>query len=62
MKIEGGKITIKVGVGVDDDDAAACVVLLQLYLKNHPEKYLELTMNSDGETRINIRDKKQMFP
>ena len=52
-----GKITIEVGLGVSDDDAAACVLLLQLYLNNHPDKYLEFTQNTDGQTQIHIREK-----
>lgn len=56
--MNGGKITIEVGLCVSDDDAAASVVLLQLYLKNHPEKCLEFTMNDDGETQIHIVDKR----
>lgn len=55
--MKADKITVDVGLGVSDDDAAACVLLLQLYLKNHPDKYLEFTQNTDGETQINIRDK-----
>lgn len=55
--MNGGKITIEVGLGVSDDEAAACVVLLQLYLKNHPEKYLEFTMNDSGKAEIHIREK-----
>lgn len=57
--MNGGKITIEVGLGVSDDDAAACVLLLQLYLKNHPEKYIEFTTNTDGDTQIQIMDKRE---
>ena len=55
--MDGGKITIDVGLTVSDETAAECIWLLQLYLKNNPNKYLNFTMNTDGETQINILDK-----
>lgn len=55
--MNAGKITIEAGLSVSDDTAAACVVLLQLYLRNNPDKYLDFSMNADGETQIHIRVK-----
>ena len=52
--MDGGKITIDVGLSVSDETAASCVFLLQLYLKEHPEKYLKFTLNDSGETQIHI--------
>lgn len=52
--MDGGKIEIKIGLSVSDEDAAACVWLLQLYLNNNPDKYLAMTKNADGETQMRL--------
>ena len=52
--MNGGKITIEVGLSVSDETAASCMYLLQLYLKNNPDKYLAFTMNDSGEPEIHI--------
>ena len=52
--MDGGKIKIEVGLNVSDETAASCVFLLQLYLKEHPKKYLKFTLNDSGETQIHI--------
>lgn len=55
--MDGGKIEIKIGLSVSDEDAAACVWLLQLYLNNNPDKYLKMTMDADGETQMRLCEK-----
>lgn len=39
----GGKIEIEVTMGVSDETAAACVVLLNHYLRSHPGMEVDLT-------------------
>ena len=39
----GGKIEIEVTMGVSDETAAACVVLLNHYLRNHPGMEVDIT-------------------
>ena len=39
----GGKIEIEVTMGVSDETAAACVVLLDHYLRSHPGMKVDLT-------------------
>ena len=55
--MDGGKIEIKIGLSVSDEDAAACVWLLQLYLNNNPDKYLEMTRDHDGTTQMHLCEK-----
>lgn len=39
----GGKIEIEITMGVSDETAAACVVLLNHYLRSHPGMEVDLT-------------------
>ena len=55
--MNGGKITVEVGLSVSDETAVSCMYLLQLYLKDNPDKYLEFTINDSGETEFHIREK-----
>lgn len=41
--MSGGKIEIEVTMGVSDETAAACVVLLNHYLRNHPGMEVDIT-------------------
>lgn len=41
--MSGGKIEIEVTMGVSDETAAACVVLLNHYLRSHPGMEVDLT-------------------
>lgn len=41
--MSGGKIEIEVTMGVSDETAAACVVLLNHYLRSHPGMEVDIT-------------------
>ena len=47
----GGKIEIEVTMGVSDETAAACVVLLNHYLRSHPGMEVDInTVEGINET------------
>ena len=49
--MSGGKIEIEVTMGVSDETAAACVVLLNHYLRNHPGMEVDIhTVEGINET------------
>lgn len=49
--MSGGKIEIEITMGVSDETAAACVVLLNHYLRNHPGMEVDIgTVEGVGET------------
>lgn len=47
----GGKIEIEITMGVSDETAAACVVLLNHYLRSHPGMEVDIrTVEGINET------------
>lgn len=49
--MSGGKIEIEVTMGVSDETAAACVVLLNHYLRSHPGMEVDIhTVEGINET------------
>lgn len=45
----GGKIEIEITLGVSDETAAACCVVLNHYLRNHPEMDVRIVRNFEGD-------------
>lgn len=45
--MSGGKIEIEVTMGVSDETAAACVVLLNHYLRSHPGMEVDIMTVED---------------
>lgn len=55
---KAGELTVEVSLNVSDETAAACVVLLNMYLKeNAPELIVEENRET-GVTQIEIRKNK----